>query len=54
MLHDQSKPFRGVDPWREQYFEKEPVPTGVVIPVEEVSPWEIYPNLRWVTNKMLI
>ena len=54
MLHDQSKPFRGVDPWREQYFENEPVPEGVVIPVDEVSAWALYPNFRWVHNKLLI
>jgi hypothetical protein len=54
MLHDQSKPFRGVDPWREQYFEKEPVPPGIVIPVDEVSAWDLYPDRRWVHNKLLI
>jgi len=54
MLHDQSKPFRGVDPWREQYFENEPVPPGVVIPVDEVSAWDLYPKYRWVHNKLLI
>jgi hypothetical protein len=54
MFHDQSKPFRGVDPWREQYFENEPVPEGVVIPIDEVSAWDLYPSYRWVHNKLLI
>src|SRR5579885_1689868 len=54
MLHDQTKPFRGVDPWREQYFEHEPVPDGVVIPIDDATAWELYPKHRWVYNKLLI
>jgi hypothetical protein len=54
MFHDRTKPFRGVDPWREQYFEHEPVPEGVIIPIDDATGWELYPRHRWVYNKLLI
>jgi hypothetical protein len=54
MFHDHTKPFRGVDPWRQQYFENEPVPDGVIIPIDDATAWELYPRHRWVYNKLLI
>ena len=54
MLHDRTSPFRGVDPWREQYFRDEPVPDGVIIPIDDATAWELYPRHRWVYNKLLI
>ena len=46
-------PFLGVDPWRWQYFT--PVRTnGVAIPIDEASAWELYPELRWIHNKLTI
>ena len=47
-------PFRGVDPWREQYFEHQPVPEELVIPIDDATAWELYPAQRWVYNKLLI
>lgn len=47
-------PFVGVDSWRWQYFEKQPVPEGLVIPIDEAAAWELYPSFRWVHNKLQI
>jgi len=47
-------PFAGVDPWREQYFDRTVVPDGVVIPIDDATAWELYPRHRWVYNKLLI
>lgn len=47
-------PFLGVDPWRWQYFEGQPVPPGVVVPIDDATAWDLYPAHRWVYNKLLI
>ena len=47
-------PFPGVDPWRIQYFENEPIPEGVVVPIDDANAWQLYPAHRWVYNKLLI
>jgi hypothetical protein len=47
-------PFLGVDSWRWQYFEHQPVPDGLVIPIDDATAWELYPAHRWVYNKLLI
>ncbi|HUI18837.1 MAG TPA: hypothetical protein VL244_14300 [Alphaproteobacteria bacterium] len=47
-------PFPGVDPWRMQYFENEPIPEGVVVPIDDANAWQLYPAHRWVYNKLLI
>jgi hypothetical protein len=47
-------PFLGVDSWRWQYFEHEPCPEGVVVPIDDASAWELHPAHRWVYNKLLI
>jgi hypothetical protein len=47
-------PFLGVDPWRWQYFEKIDVPRKLGIPIDEASAWALYPELRWVHNKLAI
>ena len=48
------KSFPGVDSWREQYFENQPVPDNVVIPIDDAAAWQLYPHHRWVYNKLLI
>ncbi len=47
-------PFLGVDPWRWQYFEKVAVPRELGIPIDEASAWELYPERRWIHNKLEI
>ncbi len=47
-------PFLGVDPWRWQYFEKVAVPRELGIPIDEASAWELYPERRWIHNKIEI
>ena len=47
-------PFLGVDSWRWQYFEGEPCPETVVVPIDDATAWELHPQHRWVYNKLLI
>jgi len=47
-------PFLGVDSWRWQYFEGEPCPDDVVVPIDDATAWGLYPKHRWVYNKLLI
>ena len=46
--------FRGVDPWRWQYFAHQPVPASLIIPIDDASAWELYPRHRWIYNKLRI
>ncbi len=46
--------FHGVDQWRVQYFQNQPVPEGLVIPIDDATAWELWPAHRWVYNKLLI
>jgi hypothetical protein len=43
-----------VDSWRWQYFENQPCPSDLVIPVDDATAWQLYPEHRWVYNKLLI
>lgn len=47
-------PFLGVDSWRWQYFEHQPLSDDLVIPIDDATAWCIYPRHRWVYNKLLI
>jgi hypothetical protein len=47
-------PFLGVDSWRWQYFEGEPCPENVVVPIDDATAWELHPKHRWVYNKLSI
>jgi hypothetical protein len=47
-------PFLGVDPWRWQYFQDQPCPAGLDIPIDDASAWTLYPAHRWVYNKLQI
>jgi len=49
-----SVPFLGVDSWRWQYFEGEPCPDDVVVPIDDPTGWELYPRHRWIYNRLLI
>lgn len=45
-------PFLGVAPWRWQYFEGQPCPPDV--PVDDPPTWDLYPERRWLHNKLAI
>ena len=40
------------DPWRMQYFEGVACPDDVVIPTEEQDAWHLFPEHRWIFNKL--
>ncbi|MGH7857453.1 MAG: hypothetical protein ACREQY_08990, partial [Candidatus Binatia bacterium] len=42
------------DPWRMQYFEGVPCPGEVVIPTDDPDCYALYPDHRWVYNKLLV
>lgn len=42
------------DPWRMQYFEQVACPDDVVIPTDDEHAYELYPDHRWIYNKLLI
>ena len=47
-------PFLGVAPWRRQYFSQQPCPDDVVVPVDDPPTWDLYPEHRWIYNKLAI
>lgn len=47
-------PFLGVASWRWQYFEGQPCPDDVVVPVDDPPTWDLYPERRWLHNKLAI
>lgn len=42
------------DPWRQQYFENVSCPDDVVIPTDDGDAYELFPEHRWIYNKLLI
>jgi hypothetical protein len=42
------------DPWRMQYFENVDCPQDVVIPTDDEHAYELFPEHRWIYNKLLI
>lgn len=47
-------PICEADPWRLQYFEKDPCPSGVRIPTEDADAWAWYPRHRWIYDKLAV
>ena len=47
-------PVIGADPWRHQFFEHVPGPPDVLIPVKDYDAWTMYPEHRWVFDKLAI
>jgi hypothetical protein len=47
-------PFLGVASWRRQYFEEQPCPADVPVPVDDPPTWDLYPERRWIHNKLAI
>lgn len=42
------------DPWRMQYFEGVACPEDVVIPTDDEHAYALYPEYRWIYNKLLV
>lgn len=42
------------DPWRMQYFEDVPCPEALFISTEDGDSYRLYPEHRWIYNKMMI
>ncbi len=42
------------DPWREQYFAGIACPDDVLIPTDDEHAYMLYPEFRWIYNKLLI
>lgn len=42
------------DPWRDQYFAGINCPDDIVIPTDDEHAYELYPEHRWIYNKLLI
>ena len=42
------------DPWRFQYFEHVPCPEHVAIPTDDPDCWQLYPQHRWVYDKLKV
>jgi len=40
------------DPWRLQYFEHVFCPPGTFVPTDDADAWELFPDYRWVYNKL--
>ncbi len=47
-------PFLGVDSWRWQYFEGQPCPEHVVVPIDDATAWDVHPDHRHIYNKLFI
>jgi hypothetical protein len=42
------------DPWRYQYFADIPCPGDVFVPTDDPDCWELYPEWRWIYDKLRI
>jgi hypothetical protein len=47
-------PIVETDPWRLQYFAHAVCPDGTIIPTDDQLAYQLYPNHRWIYNKLLI
>src|SRR5438270_13134009 len=47
-------PFLGVDSWRWQYFEGQPCPEDVIVPIDDASAWDLHVDHRAIYNKLTI
>ncbi|HUF86022.1 MAG TPA: hypothetical protein VMM59_01465 [Thermohalobaculum sp.] len=47
-------PIRELDPWRQQYFEGVACPEDLVIPTDDGDAWGLYPDHRWVYDKLKV
>lgn len=42
------------DPWRQQYFDGVPCPDDVIVSTDDTDSYRLYPEHRWIYNKLLV
>ena len=47
-------PIVEADPWRQQYFTASGCPDNVVVPTDDQLAYQLFPQHRWIYNKLLI
>ena len=47
-------PIYQTDPWRVQFFEHAACPDDVIIPTKDWEAWPLYPNHRWIYDKLAV
>ncbi|KFH68396.1 hypothetical protein MVEG_05211 [Podila verticillata NRRL 6337] len=47
-------PFKQPDPWSNQFFKNIKVRDDVVIPVKDFNVWPLYPDHRWIYDKLAV
>jgi hypothetical protein len=47
-------PIEETDPWRTQYFEDVFCPDNVIIPTDDQLAYQLFPDHRWIYNKLLV
>jgi hypothetical protein len=47
-------PIHERDPWRRAYFAGTACPPDVHIPTDDADAWRLYPEHRWIYNKLLV
>jgi hypothetical protein len=47
-------PIYQTDPWRVQFFEHVACPDDVIIPTKDWEAWPLYPDHRWIYDKLAV
>jgi hypothetical protein len=47
-------PILQTDPWRTQFFQNVPCPDDVTIPTKDWEAWPLFPNHRWIYDKLAV
>jgi hypothetical protein len=47
-------PILQTDPWRTQFFEHTPCPDDVTIPTKDWEAWPLFPDHRWIYDKLAV
>jgi hypothetical protein len=47
-------PILQTDPWRTQFFQHTPCPNEVTIPTKDWEAWPLYPDHRWIYDKLAV
>ena len=47
-------PIYQTDPWRVQFFQHAACPDDVIIPTKDWEAWPLYPQHRWIYDKLAV
>ncbi|KAF9335722.1 hypothetical protein BG006_010795 [Podila minutissima] len=47
-------PILWLDPWRSQFFQDIQCPKDVVVPIKDFHTWQMYPDHRWIYDKLAV